>query len=92
MSGAASTAQWLTCAGIGTGGGGVVLGLLKLALDTEPIVPYRESPASRPAPVAPPAEAPARHAGPPQLDETHPLIRFQPTRARHSKGPAVTWT
>ncbi|MDX5569357.1 hypothetical protein PYK79_47280 [Streptomyces sp. ID05-04B] len=90
MSGAASTAQWLTCAG--TGGGAVALGLLKLALDTEPVTPRRESHASRPDPVAPAAEAPARHAGPPQLDETHPLIRFQPTRARHSKGPAVTWT
>jgi hypothetical protein len=90
VSGPATAAQWLTAAAIGTGGGGLALGLLKLALDAAPC-PVRQS--DRPAAVAPAVPAPeARHAWPADLDETYPLIRYQPTRARHSKGPAVTWT
>ncbi|MEV1063432.1 hypothetical protein [Streptomyces sp. NPDC050263] len=96
MTGAATTAQWLTCAGIGTGTSAVVLGLLKLAIDGPPEFPYREPPAGQPPalPAAPvPAAAPAavsrpRHAGPPAVDETQPITCLQPTRARHSKGPA----
>jgi len=90
---AATTAQWLTAAAIGTGGGGLALGLLKLALDGMPAAPRPARQPACSAPAAPAEPTPeARHAGPPLRDETQPLIRYQPTRARHSKGPAVTWT
>ena len=96
MNGAATTAQWLTCAGIGTGSSVVVLGLLKLALDGPPELPYRERPAARlpvlPGPAACATVHRPRHAGPPRVDETQPLTCVQPTRARHSKGPASSWT
>lgn len=96
MSGAATTAQWLTCAGIGTGGGVVVLGLLKVALDVSCDRPFPEPPTAQPpalsasAPAVPAPVHQPRHARPPRVDETQPITCVQPIRARHSKGPA--WT
>ncbi|MFE1925846.1 hypothetical protein ACFW91_25145 [Streptomyces asoensis] len=97
MSGAATTAQWLTCAGIGTGGGAVVLTLLKVAVDIAVERPFPEPPAAPPALPAPvPAPTAAvvkpRHAAAARVDETQPITCVQPNRARHSKGPAITWT
>lgn len=93
MNGTASAAEWLTCSGIGCGAGAVVLGLVKLALDTEPTTSPRR-PAHRypaaPAPPALPAHAPQSlrwHAAPPLVDETQP-IRVQLSHARHAKKAA----
>lgn len=93
MSGAATTAEWLACAAIGTGGAAVVLGLLKAALDSDhhPAVTTR-----LPAYVPPPAlpgratQRRARHAAPLLVDETQPIRCVQPGRARHAKDTA--WT
>lgn len=91
MSGAASAAEWAACAGIGSGTGIVVLGLLKVALD----VGHQSTPTPRlPAYVPPPAlpsRAPqlrARHAAPPRLTETQPIRCVQPHRARHARKAA----
>lgn len=97
MTGPATTAQWLAGAGIGTGVGAVALWLLKVALDGGPLPDYwaTRTPPPRPAPPMPsyaPTRRAPRHAAPPALDETQPVTCVQPTRARHSKGPAVTWT
>lgn len=93
MNGTASAAEWLTCSGIGCGAGAVVLGLIKLALDTEPTTrPSR--PSHRYPPITPPPALPALapqslrwHAAPPVVTETQP-IRVQPSRARHAKKAA----
>lgn len=84
---AATTAQWLTCAAIGTGSGTAVLGLLKLALDGPPHLelPHR-APRTRPATPPPAPVTRARHAGPTALDETAALTCVRPSHARHSKG------
>jgi hypothetical protein len=92
VNGTASATEWLVCSGIGCGTGTVVLGLIKLALDTEPTTrPSR--PAHRyppiPQPPALPARAPVRqprHAAPLHLAETQP-IRVQ-HHARHAKKAA----
>ncbi|WP_326780399.1 hypothetical protein OG481_09645 [Streptomyces longwoodensis] len=83
MSTAASAAEWLRAVGIGTGAMTVAGALMKLALDGTP------PPARRARPVHPAGPASrARHAGPAAEDETQPLLRVQPHRGRHSKGPA----
>lgn len=85
---AATTAQWLTSAAIGTTSGAVALGLLKLALDAPPLhleLPHR-APRTRPATTSPAPAAGARHAGPAALDETAALTCVHPSHARHSKG------
>lgn len=96
MSGAATTAEWLACSGIGTGTGAAVLGLLKAALDGSG---HQAAAACRaedryppmPTPAALPARAPQlrpRHAAPPLVDETQPIRCVQPHRARHAKEAA----
>lgn len=96
MNGAATTAEWLACGGIGTGVGTVVLGLLKLGLDAPDLTGPRarpeadvSPPASTPPPL--PARAPvrrARHAAPLLVVETQPVRCVQPDRARHAKKAA----
>jgi len=92
MSGAATTAEWLACSGIGTGTGVVVLGVLKAALDHGALPDYHATPRPLrvpPMPSHPPAHWPQpRHAAPPHLDETQPVICVQPRRARHAKKAA----
>ncbi|WP_330349627.1 hypothetical protein [Streptomyces sp. NBC_00582] len=88
MTGATTTAEWLACAGIGTGGGTTVLLLLKVAIDGPPHLelPHPKLPRRAPRPVSPPpAQAGhGRHAGPAALDETASLTCV--SHARHSKG------
>ncbi|MFF8485221.1 hypothetical protein [Streptomyces antibioticus] len=94
MSGAATTAQWLTSAAIGTAAGLPLLLLLKVALDRDADRPQRTHPGPRtptPATPHPAAVSRARHAAPHRPDETQPITCVQPQRARHSKGHAV-WT
>ncbi|MEU1276505.1 hypothetical protein [Streptomyces sp. NPDC005799] len=90
MNGTASAAQWLTCSGIGCGTGAVVLGLIKLALDTESTAARGRQedryPAYQPPPALP-ARAPQSlrwHAAPSLLAETQP-IRVQTSHARHAR-------
>lgn len=91
MNGTASAAEWLACGGIGIGFGGLVLGLMKYALDTEQVTlpdPERLPAATKPA--ALPSRAPQtrrRHAAPPALAETQPL-RVHPYQPRHAKEAA----
>ncbi|WP_406157684.1 hypothetical protein [Streptomyces canus] len=93
MNGAATTAEWLACSGIGTGVGTVVLGLLKLGLDTDSNAAadsvHHYPPV--PAPPALPARAPQRrprHAAPLLAVETQPINCVQTDRARHAKKAA----
>lgn len=92
MNGAATTAEWLTCTGIGTGATTVVLGLLKLAVDGPPELHLDRAQSPPPAPrAALPARAPRRrprHAATPAVDETQPIHCVQPARARHAKKAA----
>ncbi|MET7475117.1 hypothetical protein ABZT17_12255 [Streptomyces sp. NPDC005648] len=91
MNGTASATEWLVCSGIGCGTGALVLGLIKLALDTEGVGPgltAHRSPAA-PPPAALPARAPARrprHAAPLVLAETQPIRVLH--HARHAKKAA----
>ncbi|EGX60147.1 hypothetical protein SZN_09501 [Streptomyces zinciresistens K42] len=92
MSSPASAAEWLACAGIGIGTGLPLLGLMKLALDTEP-TRSRRAPRRLP-PLSPPAALPAYapqslrwHAAPPTAIETQPL-RVQHHSPRHAKKAA----
>lgn len=90
MNGTASAAEWLACSGIGCGTGALVLGLLKLGLDLEPVGADNADrlDAYRPPPALP-TSAPQNlrwHAAPPRVDETQP-IRVQ-HHARHAKKAA----
>lgn len=88
---AATGIEWLACAGIGTGGGTVLLGLLKAALDSGHPDDTTRPPAHVPPPALP-ARAPrlrARHAAPPLVDETQPIRCVQPHRARHAARKAA---
>ncbi len=94
MSGPATTAQWLVCSGIGCGAGVVLLGLVKLALDTDgelaarPVHTAPRLPAYQPPPALP-ARAPVRrprHAAPLVLVETQPIRVLH--HARHAKKAA----
>ncbi|MER7930528.1 hypothetical protein ABTY96_46720 [Streptomyces sp. NPDC096057] len=93
MTGPASTAQWLVCSGIGCGTGAVLLGLMKLVLDStgeaaaQPVHAPR-LPAYQPPPALP-ARAPVRrskHAAPLALAETQPIRVLH--EARHAKKAA----
>jgi hypothetical protein len=94
MNGAATTAEWLACGGIGTGLGAAVLWGLKCALDLDAdllpgVQAHRYPPI--PAPPALPARAPQRrprHAAPPPLAETQPIRLVPPHHARHAKKAA----
>lgn len=74
MTGPASTAQWLVCSGIGCGIGAILLGLVKLALDTGV-----EAPAHAPRLAA----YQPRHAAPLALVETQPIRVLH--HARHAR-------
>jgi hypothetical protein len=94
VNGAATTAEWLACGGIGTGIGTVVLWGLKCALDLDadllPDVRAHRLPPI-PAPPALPARAPQRrprHAAPLLAVETQPIHCVQTDRARHAKKAA----
>lgn len=94
MTGAATTAEWLTCGAIGTGTGTVLLGLLKAALDSDhqaaAACPEERLPGYVPPPALP-ARAPrlrARHAAAPLVEETQPIRCVQSSRARHAREAA----
>ncbi|MFC5217274.1 hypothetical protein [Streptomyces coerulescens] len=91
MNGTASAAEWLACGGIGIGFGALVLGLMKVALDSEEVtLPDPERLPAVPKPPALPTRAPQtrrRHAAPPALAETQPL-RTQTYQPRHAKEAA----
>ena len=96
MTGAASAAEWAACVGIGTGTGGVLLGLLKAVLDSDGDRAAESSDAKpdswpTPQPPALPSRAPqlrARHAAPPLVDETQSLRVVPLHRARHARKAA----
>lgn len=94
MTGPASTVEWLVCSGIGCCTGVVLLGLVKLALDTDgeasarPVHTAHRYPAYQPPPALP-ARAPVcrpRHAAPLALAETQPIRVLD--HARHAKKAA----
>ncbi|MEV0477870.1 hypothetical protein [Streptomyces prunicolor] len=94
MTGPASTVEWLVCSGIGCGTGLVLLGLVKLALDTDgeaaarPVHDAPRNPAYQPPPGLP-TRAPVRrplHAAPLSLAETQPIRVLH--HARHAKKAA----
>ncbi|MEU1478944.1 hypothetical protein [Streptomyces sp. NPDC005760] len=93
MNGAATTAEWLACGGIGVGGGAVLLGLFKAALDTDSnaaadsVHRYPPLPAPPPLPARAPVRSP-RHAAPLLALETQPIRCVQSDRARHAKKAA----
>lgn len=91
MNGTASAAEWLVCSGIGISFSAVVLGLMKLALDSEPVnLPDPQRWPSVEEPPALPSRAPQTlrwHAAPPAVTETQPL-RVQPYQPRHAKKAA----
>jgi hypothetical protein len=92
VNGAATTAEWLACGGIGTGVGTAVLWGLKCALDADllpDVQAHRFPPIATPP--ALPARAPQRrprHAAPPAVAETKPIRLVPPHHARHAKKAA----
>jgi len=91
VNGTATAGQWLVCGGIGCGTGAVVLGLLKLALDTTPAptpttdrLPTLQQPSALPALTEHSLRWDDAGCIPAEL---HP-IRVQPSRARHAKKAA----
>lgn len=94
MNGAATTAEWLACGGIGTGVGAVVLWGLKCALDFDAdllpdVQAHRYPPAPKPAALpARAAQCRPRHAAPAVMAETQPIRLVPPHHARHAKKAA----
>ncbi|MBK3572637.1 hypothetical protein JHN63_02115 [Streptomyces sp. MBT65] len=94
MTGPASTVEWLVCSGIGCCTGVVLLGLVKLTLDSDGELATKsvhDAPsyhAYQPPPALP-ARAPVRgpqHAAPLALAETQPIRVLH--HARHAKKAA----
>ncbi|WP_327403873.1 hypothetical protein OG194_29830 [Streptomyces sp. NBC_01288] len=94
MTGPASTVEWFVCSGIGCCTGVVLLGLVKLALDTDGELATKSvHDAPRPAAYQPPPALPVRapvrsprHAAPLVLVETQPIRVLH--NARHAKKAA----
>lgn len=92
MNGAATTAEWLACSGIGTGVGTVVLWGVKRALDAgllPDVQAHRYPPIPKPPALpAHAAQCRPRHAAPLLAVETQPIRRVPQHHARHAKKAA----